>query len=40
MLMPPAVELPNVETIERCDGELSFRVHGLEFARTDRTPDC
>jgi hypothetical protein len=25
---------PNVETIERGDGELSYRVHGLEFART------
>ena len=24
----------DVETIERGDGELSFRVHGLEFART------
>ncbi len=25
---------PGVETIDRGDGELSFRVHGLEFART------
>jgi len=25
---------PGVETIDRSDGELSFRVHGLEFART------
>jgi hypothetical protein len=25
---------PEVETIERSDGEVSFRVHGLEFART------
>ncbi len=33
--VPPAVEFPDVETIERSDGELSFRVHGLEFARTD-----
>jgi hypothetical protein len=31
---PPTVDLPNVETIERSDGELSYRVHGLEFART------
>lgn len=28
------VATPEVETIERSDGELSFRVHGLEFART------
>jgi hypothetical protein len=28
------IETPGVETIERGDGELSFRVHGLEFART------
>jgi hypothetical protein len=28
------VEAAGVETIERNDGELSFRVHGLEFART------
>ena len=27
---------PEVETVERGDGELSFRVHGLEFARTCR----
>lgn len=25
---------PSVETVERSDGELSFRVHGLEFARS------
>ncbi len=25
---------PGIETIDRGDGELSFRVHGLEFART------
>jgi len=31
---PPALDLPDVETIERSDGELSYRVHGLEFART------
>jgi hypothetical protein len=33
----PAVapgEAPVVDTIEQRDGELSFRVHGLEFART------
>lgn len=29
----PAVDTA-VETIDRSDGELSFRVHGLEFART------
>jgi hypothetical protein len=28
------VPAPGVETIDRGDGELSFRVHGLEFART------
>jgi len=28
------IEVPGVETIERSDGELSFRVHGLEFAHT------
>ena len=28
------MEAPDVETIDRGDGELSFRVHGLEFART------
>jgi hypothetical protein len=28
------VKDPAVETISRSDGELSFRVHGLEFART------
>ncbi len=30
----PPLTGPDVETIERGDGELSFRVHGLEFART------
>jgi hypothetical protein len=30
----PPLAGPDVETIERGDGELSFRVHGLEFART------
>jgi len=29
-----AQPMPGVETIDRGDGELSFRVHGLEFART------
>jgi hypothetical protein len=33
-LAPPVLETPEAETIERGDGELSFRVHGLEFART------
>ncbi|MGA2214354.1 MAG: hypothetical protein ABSH31_13855, partial [Bryobacteraceae bacterium] len=33
-LAHPRIEAPGVETIERSDGELSFRVHGLEFART------
>jgi hypothetical protein len=28
------INAPGVETIERSDGELSFRVHGLEFAHT------
>jgi hypothetical protein len=31
---PPAADFPDVETVERSDGELSYRVHGLEFART------
>jgi hypothetical protein len=30
----PPLAGPDVESIERADGELSFRVHGLEFART------
>jgi len=30
----PLLQAPGVETIERSDGELSFRVHGLEFAHT------
>jgi hypothetical protein len=33
-LAHPLVEAPGVETIDRSDGELSFRVNGLEFART------
>lgn len=33
-LAPPPLAGPGVETIERAHGELSFRVHGLEFART------
>lgn len=28
------LETPGVETVNRGDGELSYRVHGLEFART------
>ncbi len=30
----PVLQTPGVESIERADGELSLRVHGLEFART------
>ena len=30
----PWLETPEIETVDRNDGELSFRVHGLEFART------
>jgi hypothetical protein len=33
--LPSVKSLPGVETIERSDGELSYRVHGLEFARTE-----
>jgi hypothetical protein len=33
-LDPPMAETEGVEAIELGDGELSFRVHGLEFART------
>lgn len=33
-LATPPLAGPGVETIDRGDGELSFRVHGLEFART------
>jgi len=33
-LLQPIIEIPDVEAIERTDGELSLRVHGLEFART------
>ena len=32
--LSPPWPSPGVETIELGDGELSFRVHGLEFART------
>jgi hypothetical protein len=31
---PPVIKTPGVDFIDRSDGELSFRVHGLEFART------
>jgi len=31
---PPAMDNPDVESIELGDGELSFRVHGMEIART------
>ena len=30
----PLVQMPDVETIEQGNGELSYRVHGLEFARS------
>jgi hypothetical protein len=33
-LLQPIREMPGVETVERADGDLSLRVHGLEFART------
>jgi hypothetical protein len=33
-LARPMGAVPGVESIDRGDGELSFRVHGLEFART------
>jgi hypothetical protein len=33
-ILAPVREIPSVETIERADGELSLRVHGMEFART------
>jgi len=36
----PGFEKDNVETIDRGDGELSFRVHGLEFARTAGSERC
>jgi hypothetical protein len=32
--LEPILRTPGVESIERADGELSLRVHGLEFART------
>jgi hypothetical protein len=36
LLQRPAASLqrPEVENVDRGDGELSYRVHGLEFART------
>jgi hypothetical protein len=36
-LAAPLVGITGTETIDRGDGELSFRVHGLEFARTSGT---
>ncbi len=33
-ILAPVREIASVETIERADGELSLRVHGMEFART------
>jgi hypothetical protein len=33
-LLRPVREIPGVETVDRASGELSLRVHGLEFART------
>jgi hypothetical protein len=33
-LLPRTLEIPGVECVHRSDGELSLRVHGLEFART------
>ena len=33
-ILAPIREIDAVETIERADGELSLRVHGLEFAQT------
>jgi hypothetical protein len=33
-MLAPIRKIPGVETIDRADGELSLRVHGLEFART------
>ncbi len=32
--LQPILEMPGVDSMERADGELSLRVHGLEFART------
>jgi hypothetical protein len=34
VMLAPIRSLPGVETIDRSDGEMSLRVHGLEFART------
>jgi hypothetical protein len=33
-MLEPIREIHGVETVDRSDGELSLRVHGLEFART------
>ena len=33
-ILAPIREITNVEMAERADGELSLRVHGMEFART------
>lgn len=33
-MLEPICKTPGVEAIDRSDGELSLRVHGLEFART------
>lgn len=33
-ILAPILEMPDVECIQRADGELSLRVHGIEFART------
>jgi hypothetical protein len=38
VLARPALEVPGAESIARSDGELSFRIHGLEFARTTTGP--
>ncbi len=34
-VLEPVLRIPGVETIDRSDGELSLRVYGLEFARTN-----
>jgi hypothetical protein len=36
-VLAPIREMPGVETVARADGELSLRVHGMEFARTAGT---
>jgi hypothetical protein len=33
-VLQPVLETPGVQAVERSDGGLSLRVHGLEFART------